>query len=241
MNGTRRKRFYNQVEVTGERPFQIALDGKRLRTPLKRELKIQSRGLAEAIAAEWAAQGERIDPRRMWLTKLAITAVDHVEGDEPRIVRELVEYAGSDLVLYRASEPESLVIRQGEYWDPIIAWAEEKLGVRFFTVEGIVHKPQQDEAMTAVARRLAQFDAMHLCALHNITTLTGSLQLALAIESPWLEPERAWLAAHVDEDWQIERWGKDEEAAERRAARKQEFDSAVKFLTLLAPHRSSPV
>jgi chaperone required for assembly of F1-ATPase len=239
MNGKRSKRFYKQVEIKGNGSFTVLLDGRPLKTPLKRYLSLPSEPLAEAIAAEWAAQGERIDPEQMLITKLANTAIDRVAGDEHRIIEELVDYAGSDLVCYRAVEPESLATRQGELWDPILTWAEETLDVRFFAVQGVIHKPQPAQALDTVARYLSQFDAMRLCALHNLTTLTGSALIALALESGFLEPERAWLAAYVDEDWQIERWGRDEEAAERRARRRQEFEAAVKFLSLLAPRQSS--
>jgi chaperone required for assembly of F1-ATPase len=228
-----RKRFYENVEVVGEGPHGIALDGRPLETPLKRDLLLPTAGLAGAVAAEWAAQGERVDPRQMPLTKLANTAIDRVEGHETRIIEELLEYVGADLVCYRAAEPESLVSRQGEFWDPVLSWAEEMLGVRLLAVQGIVHKQQSPEALGTVRRYLHQFDAMHLCALHNLTTLTGSALVALAMERNFLEPERAWLTAHVDEDWQAERWGRDEEAMERRARRKQEFDAAVKFLAML--------
>ena len=222
MKGQSRKRFYKQAEVTGEGPYGIALDGRALKTPGKRSLALPSPALAEAIAAEWAAQGDRIQPERMCLTKLANTAIDRVEGDEARILADIVNYAGSDLLCYRAVEPENLVIRQGEYWDPVLSWAEERLGVRFVTVQGITHQPQPRETLDAVESYLHRFKAMELCVLHNLCTLTGSALLALSVASNWLEPERAWLIAHVDEDWQAERWGEVDEAA-------------VKFLELLGP------
>jgi chaperone required for assembly of F1-ATPase len=177
----------------------------------------------------------------MWLTRLANTAVDRVAGEEPRMVRELANYAGSDLVCYRAADPQSLVTRQGEFWDPVLTWAEETFGVRFLAIQGVVHHPQPQEALEAVARYLQGFDCMRLCAVHNLTTLTGSLLIALMMESGALDPERAWLAAQVDEDWQAERWGVDEEAAARRAGRKQEFDAAVRFLGLLPKARHHPL
>jgi chaperone required for assembly of F1-ATPase len=241
MKSRRPKRFYKLVEVKGDESFAILLDGRPLKTPLKRNLILPSAPLAEAIADEWAAQGERIDPDQMLITKLANTAIDRVAGDEQRIIEELVDYARSDLVCYRAAEPESLVTRQKLFWDPILTWAEETLDTRFFAIQGIVHKPQPRHSLDVVARYLRQFDAMRLCALHNLTTLTGSALIALSIESGFLKPERAWLSAHVDEDWQIGRWGRDEEAAERRARRRQEFEAAVKFLGLVAPVNHHPV
>jgi len=233
VNEGRRKRFYRQAEVTGERPYGVALDGRPVKTPGKRNLTVPSLALAEAIAGEWATQGDRIDPYRMWLTRLANTAIDRVEGHEERVLGDIVNHAGSDLVCYRAPEPEGLVIRQGEFWDPVLSWAEEALGVRFATVQGLMHKAQPPETLKAVESYLRRFDAMELCAVHNIATLTGSTLLALSVVSGALEPERAWLLAHVDEDWQAERWGEDAEAAERKTRRKEEFDAAIRFLNLL--------
>jgi chaperone required for assembly of F1-ATPase len=235
VKGRGRKRFFKQSEVTGEGPYGIALDGRALKTPGKRNLEVPSLALAEAIAAEWAGQGDRIQPERMWLTKLANTAIDHVEGEEAKIIADIVNYVGSDLLCYRAAEPENLVIRQGEYWDPVLSWAEETLGVRFITVQGITHQAQPRETLDAVESYLHRFNAMELCVLHNLSTLTGSALLTLSIASGWLEPERAWLIAHVDEDWQAERWGEVREAVDRRARRKQEFEAAVQFLELLGP------
>jgi chaperone required for assembly of F1-ATPase len=229
----RRKRFYKQAEVTGEGPYGVGLDGRAVKTPGKRNLTIPSFALAEAIAGEWAMQGDHITPERMWLTKLAYTAIDRVEGSEGRIVDEIVSYAGSDLICYRAAEPESLAIRQGEFSDPVLSWAEQTLGVRFVTVQGVIHQAQPPETLAGVESYLRRFGAMELCALHNIATLTGSALIALSIASGGLESERAWLTAHVDEDWQAERWGEDAEAAERKTRRKQEFDAVVRFLNLL--------
>jgi chaperone required for assembly of F1-ATPase len=233
MNRSPRKRFYRSVEVTVQGPYAIALDGQLVKTPFKRELLLPTAGLAEAVASEWAAQVERIDPSQMPLTRLANTAIDRVEGEEARIIDELVEYAGSDLVCYRASGPDSLVNRQGEFWDPVLSCAEQLLGEKLIAVQGIAHKPQPPEALGAIRQYLQQFDPMRLCALHNLTTLTGSALIALAVERGLIEPERAWLAAHIDEDWQAERWGRDDEAMERRARRKREFDASIRFLSLL--------
>jgi chaperone required for assembly of F1-ATPase len=197
-------------------------------------LQLPSSGLAGAIAAEWAGQGERVDPQQMPLTKLANTAIDRIARNENRVMLEILNYAGTDLVCYRAAEPDSLVMRQGEYWDPILTWAEETLGARFSSVQGITHRVQSEDTLAAMTRYLQKFDAMQLAALHTLTTLTSSAIIPLAMERRALDPERAWLAVHVDEDWQMERWGRDEEAAERRARHKLEFDAAVKFLTLLS-------
>lgn len=225
------------MEVTGSGPFRIELDKRPLKTPLINDLAVPTSELAEAIAKEWRAQGDQIDPSTMPLTRLANTAIDRVGGREMRIIREIVDYASSDLVCYRASAPTGLVIREEEHWDPILSWAAEYLGATFLAVKGISHCAQPDEALGATTRYLQQFDPMGLCALHNIATVTGSALIALAIEAGSLEPNAAWLAAHVDEDWQIQQWGSDKEAEERRSHRKHEFDSAVRLLQLLS-HRA---
>lgn len=234
------KRFYREVAVTGASPpYGIALDGKPLRTPLKAPLALPTRPLAEAVAAEWRAREDTIDPRVMHLTRLANTAIDRVEGHRPRIVDEIVAYAGSDLLCYRAEEPPGLVARQAAIWDPLIAWAESVLGARLLLVAGIVHRLQPQSVLDSLARRLETKDAFALTALHNMTTLTGSVFLACAVETGRLSARDAWAAAHVDEDWQVEQWGRDVEADARREERWQEFRSAAEFLLLADPDRGA--
>lgn len=203
---------------------------------------VPSLALAEAIAAEWNGQGDRVDPDRMTLTRLANTAIDRVMGSEDKIVDDIVAYAGTDLVCYRATEPEGLVQREGKAWDPIIDWAAEFFDAEFQMIDGIIHQVQDDSAMQAVQRYLAGLDAMRLGAIHYLTSLTGSALIAIALDKGFLEPEDAWRAAHVDEDWQIERWGRDEEATQRRANQEEEFRQTMRFHNLLVDHSpNSPV
>ncbi len=147
-----RKRFYKQALATPENT--VTLDGKVLKTPDKRLLQLPTPELAEAIAAEWQAQGEVIDPKTMFLTKLANTAIDRVEPRRDIIIAEMVEFAGSDLVCYRADRPPDLVESQKEKWDQVLAWASESLGVTFKTAIGVVHIAQPDEALDAIRRPL---------------------------------------------------------------------------------------
>lgn len=227
------KRFYKEAAVTGTGPpFGIALDGRPLRTPMKAPLALPTRALAEAVAREWAAQGEFIDPRSMPLTRLSNTAIDRVATDPQRIAGDVAAYAGSDLVCYRADEPEGLVARQSEVWDPIVAWAEGLLGGRFILAAGVVYRPQSEALLEVLRRRLLSRDAFALTALHEISSLTGSALVALAVAEGKLGREDAWSAVHLDEDWQISQWGEDTEAQARRAARKADFDAAVEFLAL---------
>jgi chaperone required for assembly of F1-ATPase len=227
------RRFYQRVSVeAASGGFVIALDGRRLPTPMKRPLVLPRRGLAEAVAAEWECQIGRIDHSRMPLTRLANTAIDRVAPDTARIIAEIVQYAGSDLLCYRAAEPHRLALRQAERWDPLLAWAERALGARLIAVVGVVHQPQPHAALDAFRGRLEDSDAFRLTALHNLTTLTGSAVIAAALAKRHIAADAAWAAAHVDEDWQIEHWGQDDIAEARRRARRAEFDTAMRLLEL---------
>lgn len=229
------KRFYTEVSV-GDAPdggYQILLDGRPVRTPRKLPLVVPTKGLADAIAAEWAAQTERIDPSTMPLSKLAITALDGVTGTMREVAADVVRYAGSDLLCYRAEAPVGLAEMQATVWDPVLAWIETETGERFLLAEGVMPVTQNRFALERVGDLVAPFGAMQLAALHVMTTLTGSAFLALAVAKERLSAEEAWAAAHVDEDWQIARWGIDVEAAERRARREAEMLAASRFLQLL--------
>ena len=228
------KRFYAGVGVApAQGGFAILLDGKPVRTPRKLLLTVPTRPLADAIAEEWAAQQERIDPASMPLSKLAITAIDGVATQMADVAADIVKFAGSDLLCYRAKEPEALAVLQGAAWDPILRWAGAEFGASLVTAEGVMPVEQRLAALERVAAAVAPFDAMALTALHVMTTLTGSAMLALAHAAGRISAEAAWTAAHVDEDWQISRWGIDVEAAERRVRRRAEMQAASRFLELL--------
>jgi chaperone required for assembly of F1-ATPase len=228
------RRFYKSVTIeAADPPHRILLDGKTARTPARAMFAVPTRALAEAIAAEWEAQREHIDPAGMPLTKLANSAIDGVRGREAAVRDDIVKYAASDLVCYRASEPEALVRRQSELWDPILAWSRKALGASFVVVEGLMPVAQPEPAKAGLARALANYDAFALTALHVMTTLTGSALLALAHAGGRLGAEDAWAAAHVDEDWQIARWGEDALAAARRQRRWLEMQAAGRLLAML--------
>ena len=231
------KRFYAAVTIDGPdatvAAYRILLDGKAMRTPAKALLAVPTRALAEAIAAEWEAQGRHINPATMPLTRLVNSAIDGVRGREAAVREDIVTYTASDLLCYRAAAPELLARRQAELWDPILAWSREELGAPFVVAEGIMPVAQPEAAKAALARGLAGYGAFALTALHVITTLTGSALLALAHARGRLSVEEAWAAAHVDEDWQIGRWGEDAEAAARRRRRWSEMQAASRLLTLL--------
>jgi chaperone required for assembly of F1-ATPase len=233
--GTRRelpKRFYQQAGVA-ERAgtFAVELDGKPVVTPAKRALTLPTRALAEAVAAEWQAQGERIDPGAMPLTRLAHTAIDRVAAEPEAVRAEILKYAGGDLLFYRATEPDGLVSAQAAHWDPVLEWAAVAFGARFAPVQGVRFAQQPMEAIGAVRSEIARYrEPFALAALASLTNLAGSALLALALAAGRLDTDAAWAAAHVDEDWNVKRWGEDAEAAARRAARFQEFKAAAQML-----------
>ncbi|HJZ44288.1 MAG TPA: ATP12 family protein [Hyphomicrobiaceae bacterium] len=216
------------------RAFRILLDGKPARTPAKAELAVPTRALAEAIAAEWQAQGERIDAATMPLTRLANSAIDGVAARLSKVRADIVAFAANDLLCYRADGPGPLVQQQGQQWDPILAWSRDVLGAGFEVATGLMPVAQPEQACAAVAAALEGLDAFRLVALHVMTTLMGSALLALAQARGVLTAEAAWAAAHVDEDWQIGRWGEDADAAARRARRWAEMEAASRLLALLA-------
>lgn len=228
------KRFYGSVSVGGVEPagVPIMLDAKFARTPKKSELRLPTLALARAVAGEWAAQDDRVDPARMPMTRLANTAIDGVTGREADVRADVVKYASSDLVCYRAERPEGLVKRQAELWDPVLAWGQTR-GVRFKVASGLMHVPQAPESLAAVARDLAPLGAFELTALHTMVTLTGSALLALAVLRGAMSVDATWAAAHVDEDWQIAEWGEDAEAEARRAFRWVEMAAAGRLLDML--------
>jgi len=233
------KRFYQQVAIKDEGGGRasLLLDDKPVRTPGKAPLVLPTHALAEAVAEEWRAQGERIDPRTMPLTKLANSAIDGVLGREQAVIEDIMAHAGSDLLCYRARGPQGLVKAQEKHWDPVLAWAREALGAPLFLAEGVVHVAQPGSSLDRLKERLGGRDGFSLAALHVMTSLTGSALLALAVALGRMTPEQAWEAAHVDEDWQISQWGEDAEARARRENRRRDFTAAAKALALL--HDSS--
>ena len=233
--GPQRKRFYKNAGVT-DAPggFAVMLDEKPIRTPSGRQVVAPVREIADAIAAEWNAQQETIDPLTMPLTRFANSVVEAVVDRIEAVTDDVAKYLGSDLLFYRAGHPEALVAREAALWDPVVFWAAEALGAHFILAEGIVHVRQPDSAISA-ARAALPADPWSISALHVVTTLTGSALLALALIRGVLDRDQVWAAAHVDEDWNIEKWGVDEEVAARRAARLVDFRAAADILKSLNP------
>jgi chaperone required for assembly of F1-ATPase len=231
------RRFYKSVEVGPAAPDgsrAILLDGRAARTPGRRELRFASKALAEAVANEWDVQQTSIDPATMPLTRLVNTAIDGVEARMADVAADVVKYAGSDLLCYRADYPEGLAARQRVLWDPVLAWIAQHHGASFTVVTGLMPVAQPDEASQRIADAVAPLDPLRLTALHVMTTLMGSALLGLAVIGGRLTPEAAWEAAHVDEDWQIAEWGEDAEATARRERRWHEMQAASALVRLAA-------
>ncbi|WP_276200538.1 ATP12 family protein [Chelatococcus sp. XZ-Ab1] len=229
------RRFYKEAAVEERAEgFVLVLDGRPARTPGRALLALPTRTVGEAVAAEWAAQGERIDPATMPLTRLANSAIDGVAREMAAVAADVVKYAGSDLLCYRAEGPERLVARQRDIWDPMLAWAREALGARFVLAEGVMFVAQPEESLAAMAAAVARFEApVALAALHVLTTLSGSAVIALAVAHGHLTAEAGWRASHLDEEVQMEIWGEDEEALARRAVRWRDFAAAAGMLRAL--------
>ena len=227
-----RKRFYQRAHVGDAAPFAILLDDRPVRTPAGNALALPSRALGEAVAAEWDAQQERIDPAAMPLTRLVNSVIDGVAMAPAPVAEEVVRYLGSDLVCYRADTPAGLVARQARHWDPILGWARDTLGARFVLAEGVMFAAQPDHAIVAASAAIPS-DPWRLGAVNVITTLTGSALIALALSQGRLTLDDAWTAAHVDEDWNMSQWGRDELALDRRATRFAEMQAAGQVLLLV--------
>ena len=233
MRGALRKRFYETASVeAGEGGFRILLDGRPVKTPTRHSFAAPTRALAEAIAQEWNAQKEVIDPMTMPLTRLANSIIDGVAENRAAVAAEIEQYLGSDLLVYRAEGPEGLVAQQTRLWDPVLDWARETLGARFMLAQGVSFVTQPVQALRAAAAAIPA-DPWRLGATHAIMTLTGSALLALAVERGAIAPAQAWVAAQVDEDWNAATWGTDPLVQERNALRFAELQAAARILSLL--------
>lgn len=228
------KRFYSQAETQpAEGGFAVLLDGRPVKTPARGPLVVPTEALAEAMAREWQGQGEKIDPRSMPLTGLANAAIDRVAPDPEAFARALAVYGESDLLCYRAENPNALVRRQAETWDPLLGWARRRFDVDFELVCGIMHRPQQEMTLRRLGQAVAARSPFELAGLSPLVTIGGSLVVALALAEDAIDLDTGWKAVMLDESWQAEQWGKDAEAARVLDARRGDFAAAHQFLKLL--------
>lgn len=235
------RRFYAEAAIgpaTGG-GFAVLLDGRPVRTPAKAAFAVPSEALAQALAAEWRAQGEIIEPDTMPITRLVNSALDGVATAREATLDAVAKFAETDLVCYRAGEPAALVAAQATAWDPVLAFARDALDAHFVLAEGVMYVAQPEAALAAVRRALdteatGPAGALRLAALSVMTSLTGSVLLALAVARGRIDAAEAWRAAHVDEDHQSAIWGHDAEAAARRALRWRDMQAAVEIAALTA-------
>ena len=232
------KRFYAEVSTQRvEGGYELRLDGRPVRTPAKALLVVPTLALAEVVATEWRGQIDVIDPFLMPMTRLVNSAIDGVAHQLEATIAEVAKFAETDLVCYRAGDPAPLVAAQSQAWDPILAIAQERFGARFICSQGIVYVEQPETSRAAVLLAVRDVAAgrdgpLRLAALSVMTSLTGSVLIALAVVHGVLGVEQAWRAAHVDEDYQIGQWGADADAAARRDIRWRDMDAAASLYAL---------
>lgn len=233
MNAWRPRRFWTSVDVAREGAgYAVLLDGRPARTPAKARLAMPTHSLAAAIAEEWRDQGETVDPESMPMTRTANAAIDKVAPCPSEVAGMLAGYADSDLACYRAGDPAELAARQSAAWNPLLDWASERYGARLIVVEGVMHRPQPKEALARLAAALNALQPFELAAMHELAALSGSLIIGLAAAGRHLDAEELWRRSRIDEDWQIEQWGHDEEAAAQAEEKRRAFLHAARFLDL---------
>ena len=234
------KRFYKKASVkAGNNGFEVRLDGRPVKTPAQATLALPSEALAEAVTAEWRAQKETIEPETMPLTRLSNSAIDRTVFHKGIVIDEIMNFARHDLLCYRADGPEELVRAETEAWDPYLAWAKENLGLGFKVTTGIDSIKQDEESLAKLKGLLNLLDPFILTALHTATTLSGSAILALALWQGLVPADDLWKAAQVDEDYQIEKWGADQENQKTLNAKRGLWLAAGGFLEALKSPRPS--
>jgi len=228
------KRFWKDVTVEpGKEGWAVKLDGRPVKTPARAALAVPSEVLAEAIAEEWRAVGETIDPRAMPLTGLANAAIDRVAPDPRAFASKLAEYAEGDLACYRAEGPSALVARQETSWDPLLAWARRRYDVDFVTTFGLMHVAQPPATVERLVHEVTALGPFQLAGLSPLVTIGGSLVAARAVFEKAYSAGDAWAAVSLDDRWQLEQWGADKEAEQALDNRRQDFLAAAQFLDLL--------
>lgn len=233
MTGWAAKRFWTRAEaIATDAGYEVTLDGRPVRTPAKAPLVLPNAALAEAMAEEWNAQPELIDPRAMPVTRAANSAIDRVVPHRAEVVAMLCEYGGTDLLCYRAETPAELARRQAEGWDPMLDWARACLGAPLVAATGVMHVAQPDASLGALRGEVERHDAFELVGLHDLVTISGSLVLGLAASAGELPPERVWALSRIDESWQLEQWGEDAEAVAAAEAKRIQLLEAHRFLEL---------
>ncbi|WP_295630819.1 ATP12 family protein [Novosphingobium sp.] len=235
------KRFYTDCSAVAEGlQWQVLLDGRKVRTQAGLPQLVPSLVLADAMAAEWDAQGDTIDSGSFPLRDLADYAIDVVRTDPGKVADDLLRFAETDTLCYRAEPDEALGIRQRDVWEPLVLAVESRLDVRFIRLAGVIHRPQPGETIAALRAEMLRFDAFELAALHTLASLAASLVIGLAALDPAADAEALFAASNLEEDWQAELWGKDDAAIELRARRLAGFCEAARFVHLARDRGTNP-
>lgn len=233
MSAWKAKRFWKEAKAEAvDGGFTVRLDGRAVKTPAKTLLVVPTLALAKAIAAEWDAQSGLVKPETMLFTRSANSALDKIVPQFDAVVDMLAAYGGTDLLCYRATGPEPLVARQQAAWNPLLDWAAEALGAPLVATAGVMHIPQSAKSLERLHTAVADFSPFQLAAFHDLVAISGSLVLAFAVTRGRLSASEAWTMSRIDEAWQIEQWGVDEEASESEAVREADFLQAGRFYTL---------
>ena len=234
--GWKAKRFWTDVSVVEtDGGFAVVLDTRRVQTPGKQPLILPTPQMARAVADEWAAQQGEIKPLTMPVTRAANSAIERVRPQKPEVAAMLAAYAETDLTCHRAAAPVELAARQADAWDPILAWAAATHAAPLVPTVGVLPVAQPQASLAALAAHVAALDEFHLTALHDLVTLSGSLLIGLAVAERHIDPDTGWTLSRIDETWQIEQWGADEEAAEAAAIKHAQFLQADAFWAMSAP------
>ncbi|WP_372571686.1 ATP12 family chaperone protein [Ruegeria jejuensis] len=229
------KRFWTGSAVVAMQDgFRVELDGRGVKTPAKAQLILPTRAMADAVALEWDAQEGRIDPMSMPVTRSANAAIDKVRIQHAEVADMLAAYGDTDLVCYRAAHPQGLADRQAQAWDPVLDWAADALAARLTALQGVVHSPQPAQALASLSDRVHALDAFQLAAFHDLVSISGSLLLGFAAAMDWREAEEIWHLSRIDERWQEEQWGSDDEATAHAEIKRNAFLHAKRFFDLSA-------
>ncbi|AVO38094.1 ATP12 family chaperone protein [Pukyongiella litopenaei] len=230
MSEWKARRFWTATTVAeADDGFAVHLDGRGIRTPGKTALVLPTRPMAEAVAAEWDAQHENIDPLSMPVTRSANSALDKVHPQHAEVADMLAAYGDADLLCYRAASPAELAARQAEDWDPALDWAETALGVRLHIRAGVVHAAQNPDGLARLAAQVHALDDFRLTAFHDLVSLSGSLVLGFAAAQGWRDADAIWRLSRLDESWQEDQWGRDDEAHDASEVKRAAFLHAKRF------------
>lgn len=233
MSGWAPKRFWKQADVVASNDgFTVSLDGRGLKTPAKTAFWVPTRALAEQVAKEWQAQGDKINPETMPFTRTANSALDKVTPQFAAVADMLAAYGGSDLLCYRAEAPRELVARQQSAWGPLLRWANAEFGAELVVTQGVMPVAQPAACLQVLTQAVHALDPFQLAAFHDLVAISGSLVLAFAIARGQISVDVGFDLSRIDEAWQIELWGADEDAVESEAIKRASLQHAARFFAL---------